>query len=288
MDGTLLTPYDRLALPFVTAPGQTLDLSLDMTAPIYPGAYESHWKFQAPNGSNFGVGKKDAPLWVKLLIASPDVTTISGFVYQDLNGNSKYDFDDQLMANREVWFQQGSCNLGGARLASAASGKDGRYVIAGNFSGAYCLSLQRPDGTVYTLTVTVTMGQLFSVADMQDAIANLVISGSVWNDSTPDGVQQPGEPNLSGVTVLLRIGPCASLPSPNSPVPIAATTDAQGRFSFVSLYGGTYCVSVPTGEGSNTGILGLGVWTTPVNGSQQITLQAGGQPQSVNFGWQYR
>jgi hypothetical protein len=288
VDGTLLTPYDHLALPFVTAPGQTLDLSLDMTAPIYPGAYESHWKFQAPNGGKFGVGKKDSPLWVKLVIASPDATTISGFVYQDLNGNSKYDFDDQLMANREVWLQQGSCNLNGARLASAISGSDGRYLIAGNFNGAYCLSLPRPDGTVYTLNLSVTIGQVFSAADMQDAVPNAVISGNVWNDTgQPDGVQQLGEPNLAGVTVLLQLGPCASLPSLNSPVPIAATTDAQGKFSFGSLYGGTYCVSVPTGYGNNAAILASGAWTMPAYGSHQITVQAGGQI-SVSFGWQYR
>lgn len=287
-DGTLFSSYDRLALPFVVAPGQSIDLSLDMTSPIYPGAYESDWKFQAPNGSKFGVGKKDSPLWVKIVIAFPDTTTISGFVYQNLNGNSKYDFDDQLMANREVWLQQGSCEAGGARLASAKSGNDGRYTITGSFSGNYCLTLQRPDETVYSLNISVTPGQHFDGADMQDAIPNLVISGSIWNDSSqPDGIQQTNEPNLSGVTVLLQIGPCASLPSPNSPVPIAVTTDSQGKFSFGSLYGGTYCVSVPTGGGNNAAILGLGVWTAPVNGSQQITIRIGEQ-KSVNFGWQYK
>ncbi|MCK6583297.1 MAG: hypothetical protein L6Q49_09390 [Anaerolineales bacterium] len=284
-DGTLLTPYDHLALPFVTAPGQTLDLSLDMTAPIYPGAYESHWKFQAPNGSRFGVGKKDSPLWLKLIIASPDTTTISGFVYQDLNGNSKYDFDDQLMANREVWLQQENCALNGPRLASAKSGNDGRYTITGSFSGDHCLSMQRPDETVYTLNISVTPGQHFDGADMQDAIPNLVISGAVWNDSLqPDGTQQASEPNLPGVTVLLQLGPCAS---PISLVPVSSTVDSLGRFSFGSLYGGTYCVSIRAGEGSNVSILGSGAWTTPANGSQQLTIRPGEQ-KSVSFGWQYK
>lgn len=284
-DGTLFSSYDRLALPFVVTPGQTIDLSLDMTSPIYPGVYESDWKFQAPNGSKFGVGKKDSPLWVKIVITSPDVTTISGFVYQDLNANAKYDFDDQLMANREVWLQQGSCNLGGARLASGRSGNDGRYTITGSFSGAYCLSLQRPDETVYTFNISVTPGQRFDGADMQDAIPNLVISGTVWNDTfQPDGTQQAGEPSIPGVTVLLQIGPCAS---PISLVPISSTTDSQGRFSFGNLYGGTYCVRIGAGEGSNASILGSGAWTTPANGSQQITIRPGEQ-KSGSFGWQYR
>lgn len=284
-DGTLFSSYDRLALPFVVAPGQTIDLSLDMTSPIYPGVYESDWKFQSPNGSKFGVGKKDSPLWVKIVITSPDVTTISGFVYQNLNGNSKYDFDDQPMANREVWLQQENCALNGARLASAKSGNDGRYAIAGSFSGNYCLSLQRSDETVYTLNISVTPGQHFDDADMQDAIPNLVISGAVWNDSLqPDGTQQASEPNLPGVTVLLQLGPCAS---PISLVPVSSTADSLGRFSFGSLYGGTYCVSIRAGEGSNVSILGSGGWTIPANGNQQITVRPGEQ-KSVYFGWQYK
>jgi len=283
--GTLFSSYDRIALPFVVAPGQTTDLSLDMTSPIYPDTYESDWKFQSPNGIKFGVGKKDSPLWVKITVGQQGGTTISGFVYQDRNGNSKYDFDDQLMANREVWLQQGGCELGGTRLANAKSGNDGRYTITGNFSGKYCLSLKRPDETVYTLNVSVTAGQRFDGADMQDAIPNLIISGKVWNDSSqPDGVQQAGETNLSGVTVLLDLGPCAG---PISLVPVSVITDAQGNFSFGRLYGGTYCVSIRASEGGNVNILQNGVWTTPANGVQQITMRPDEQ-KSVSFGWQYK
>ena len=284
-DGTLFSGYERITLPFVVAPGQTTDLSLEMTSPIYPGAYESDWKFQSPDGSRFGVGKKDSPLWVKIVVGQQGGTSISGFVYQNRNGNAKYDFEDQLMASREVWLQQGSCELGGSRIASGVSGNDGRYTITGNFNGKYCLSLQRPDETVYTLNISVTTGQRFDGADMQDAVPNLVISGKVWNDtSKPDGVQQSAEPNLSGVTILLDLGPCAN---PVSLVPVSTITDAQGNFSFGSLYGGTYCVRVRAGEGGNVTILGSGTWTTPANGIQQVTIRPSEQ-KSVSFGWQYK
>ena len=284
-DGTLMMLVDRVPLPASVAPGQSIDLSLDMTSPIYPGAYESDWKFQAPDGSRFGVGKRDSPLWVKIVVGQQEGTSISGFVYQDRNGNSKYDFDDQLIASREVWLQQGGCELGGSRIVNGVSGGDGRYTITGNFSGKYCLSLKRPDETVYTLNVSVTTGQHLDSADMQDAIPNLVISGKVWNDSSqPNGIQQPGEANLPGVTVLLDLGPCDN---PISLVPVSVITDAQGNFSFDSLYGGTYCVSIRAGEGGNATILESGTWTTPASGSQQITMRPG-EPKSVSFGWQYK
>ena len=284
-DGTLFSGYDRIFLPFVVAPGQTTDLSLDMTSPIYPGAYESDWKFQSPNGIKFGVGKKDSPLWVKIVVGQQGGTSISGYVYQDRNGNAKYDFDDQLMASREVRLQQGACELGGSRIASGVSGGDGRYTITGNFNGKYCLSLLRPDETVYTFNISVTTGQRFDGADIQDAIPNLVISGKVWNDtSQPDGAQQSTEPNLSGVTVLLDLGPCTN---PISLVPVSTITDSQGGFSFGSLYGGTYCVRVRAGEGGNVTILGSGTWTAPANGIQQVTIRSGEQ-KSVSFGWVYK
>lgn len=93
-DGTLMMPVDRVPLPGSTAPGQSVDLGLDMKAPIYPGSYESDWKLRTPNGALFGVGKKDSPLWVKLVIGSPQAATITGYTYQDRNGNSQVDSTD--------------------------------------------------------------------------------------------------------------------------------------------------------------------------------------------------
>ena len=202
--GTLMMPVDRLPLPGNTAPGQTVDLSLDMTAPIYPGAYESDWKLRTPNGSVFGVGKKDSPLWIKLVIGSPRATTITGFTYQDLNGNSQVDSTDVLMANREVWLQKGGCDLGGERVATAVSGNDGRYTLSGQFSGTYCLGLKGQDGMEDVATLTTTLGQTLTNWNLQAAIPNAVISGMVWKDMQPDGIWQSIEPKISGLTVLLQ------------------------------------------------------------------------------------
>jgi len=280
-DGTLMMPVDRVPLPGNTAPSQTVDLSLDMTAPIYPGAYESDLKLRAPNGFVFGVGKKDSPLWVKLVIGSPQATTITGITYQDLNGNSQVDSADVLMANREVWLQKGGCDLGGERVATAFSGSDGRYTLSGQFSGTYCLGLKGQDGMEDVATLTATLGQTLTNWNLRAATPNAVISGMVWKDMQPDGIWQSIEPKISGLTVLLQIGPCNS---PTSLVPVSANTDVNGLFSFNSLYGGTYCVSIRTSDGSNASILGSGNWTTSINGSQQITIRPS-ELKSADFGW---
>jgi len=283
-DGTLMMPVDRVSLSANVSPGQSFDLSLNMTSPIYPGSYESDWKFQAPDGSRFGVGQKNTSLWVKINVGSPRQTTITGFIYQDINGNSLVDGSDILMANREVWLQKGGCDMGGDRVAAAISGSDGRYVMSGTFSGTFCLGLMGQDGMEDVATLSVELSQTLSNWNLRASIPNAGISGMLWSDMQPDGIWQSIEPYIPGVAVLLQRGPCAN---PTSQVPVTAVTDSNGLFSFNSLYGGTYCVSIHADLGSNMDILGSGIWTVPVNGGQQVTIRPGEQ-KSVSFGWQYK
>jgi hypothetical protein len=284
VDGTLLMPSNQVPLPGTVAPGQTIDLSLNMTAPIYPGNYESDWKLRSPSGTLFGVGKKDTPLWVKIVISSPDTTNVMGYVYQDRNGNDIYDQDDILMANREVWLLVGSCEQGGSPLVSTYSDSNGRYVVSAFFSGTHCVGLKGPNGLEDTSMVSVALGQTLTNVDLRAAVPSTVISGWVWNDSLqPDGIPQNSESYIAGVVVSLAKGACGTPMS----VPVAAITDPQGYFFFRDLYGGTYCVSIDAGEGNNASIFMTGNWTSPVNGIQQVTVNSG-QEGTANFGWQYK
>ena len=286
-DGTLMMPVDRVPLSATVSPGQSIDLSLDMTSPIYPGAYESDWKFLSPDGSKFGVGKKDSPLWVKINIGSAQpYNVIAGFVYMDLNGNQSYDYNgDQSLANRTIQLQQGNCTQGGTILTTALSGSDGRYTLSGNFSGTLCVALQGNQVMDDVVSVNLTNPNgTTTMIDLRAATPDASITGRIWDDTTqPDGSQQAGEASLSGVNVLIQKGPCGDLNS----VPVAIMTDSQGNFQFTQLYGGTYCISIRAGEGSNSNIPKSGAWTTPTNGIQQVTVQPGEQ-KSVNFGWQFK
>jgi len=47
---------DRIGFPTNVAPGQTVDISLDMTAPDWVGNYVGYWKMQNANGEDFGPG----------------------------------------------------------------------------------------------------------------------------------------------------------------------------------------------------------------------------------------
>lgn len=61
------------------------------------------------------------------------------------------------------------------------------------------------------------------------------IGDRVWNDFNNNGIQDPGEPGLPGVTVRLLDTECGSILA-------TTTTDASGNYSFPGLAAGTYGV----------------------------------------------
>ncbi|HVG10269.1 MAG TPA: SdrD B-like domain-containing protein [Thermoanaerobaculia bacterium] len=66
-----------------------------------------------------------------------------------------------------------------------------------------------------------------------------VVFGTLWEDFDGDGVRDPGEPALAGITVDLTNGVCVV----GSTCP-RVTTDASGRYRFVNVANGNWSVSV--------------------------------------------
>jgi len=55
------------------APGQNVDISIDMRAPDTAGVHQSNWKISSPSGQLFGLGPNgDAPIWVRIVVVEPD------------------------------------------------------------------------------------------------------------------------------------------------------------------------------------------------------------------------
>ncbi|MBT8207783.1 MAG: DUF11 domain-containing protein [Acidimicrobiia bacterium] len=153
-------------------------------------------------------------------------------------------------------------------------------------------------GDVLTLDITVTAdvaGPFTNVAEVTDAdqedsdstpgdgsgddydeavltttevLATGSIGDTVWLDSDGDGVEDPGESGIAGVTVTLD-GPTG---------PQSAVTDASGKYIFVGLPAGTYTVAVVTSTAGES--LGL---TTP--GSMSVNLGDGATYLEADFGF---
>jgi hypothetical protein len=141
--------------------------------------------------------------------------------------------------------------------------------------------------------------------------ASASISGRVWHDLCslplsialspapdaagcvvlPDGtfqanaLQEPGEPGLAGLRVVLAAGGC-----PGTPI-TATTSDADGAFAFESLPEGHYCLTLDANDPANTAVLGRGRWTLPAGASlraqagREVTVAAGERIEAQDFGW---
>ena len=61
-------------LPGTVAPGDTIDISVNMVAPETANDYESYWKLQDASGTNFGLGSNgEDSFWVKIKVGSTAV-----------------------------------------------------------------------------------------------------------------------------------------------------------------------------------------------------------------------
>ncbi len=62
-------------LPMSVAPGQTVDLTINLTAPNVGGSYRGYWKFKDNNGIPFGIGSDGTKSWwVDIRVSGPTAT----------------------------------------------------------------------------------------------------------------------------------------------------------------------------------------------------------------------
>ena len=58
-------------LPNVVAPGETVDVSVDLTAPRSYGEFKGNWKLRSPSGNVFGTSNStNDAIWVKIVVGS--------------------------------------------------------------------------------------------------------------------------------------------------------------------------------------------------------------------------
>jgi hypothetical protein len=51
-------------------PGESAEVSIQLTAPEATGTYKGEWKLQTPDGQNFGVGQYSAALWTQIVVST--------------------------------------------------------------------------------------------------------------------------------------------------------------------------------------------------------------------------
>jgi len=65
-------------LPAEVAPGETIDLAMNFTAPIFEGSYRSNWQIRNDKGEIFGTtASANRPFWVDIKVKAPQVGGIA-------------------------------------------------------------------------------------------------------------------------------------------------------------------------------------------------------------------
>lgn len=68
VSGTQMARQSYVNLPYNVMPGQTVDISVQMTAPAEAGSYKSSWMLMNESGSQFGVGANcQTPVWAQII-----------------------------------------------------------------------------------------------------------------------------------------------------------------------------------------------------------------------------
>ncbi len=176
--------------------------------------------------------------------------------------------------------------------ANTVTDANGKYVFSGLPAGTYCVDVI--DATVpagLTLVsgsdphgpVTLTEGQVYRDADFGYGGVLGVIGDRVWSDANGNGVQDPGEVGIEGVTLnLLNAGPDGLCGTADDTVVASTTTGPAGNYLFAGLVAGKYCVKVTDLAGVLTGA----VLTGGTDPHGPIDLAAGEIYLDADFGYQ--
>ncbi len=166
-----------------------------------------------------------------------------------------------------------------------------------------------PDPTATPTTEPVATSEMTeepTETAVETPTGNAVLSGQVWHDicatsqddsgSVTDagpgcvvvdeeyranGVKEPRETGLEGLTVSLSMGTCAEAPFRS------AATDQDGNFVFDQLPGGAYCVRLD--PAANAAALGEGLWTSGPDAGEGVSIELveGEQRADLSFGWDF-
>jgi hypothetical protein len=119
-------------MPSNVAPGSSIDISVDLTAPNAAGTYQGNWKLRNKEGTWFGIGPGgSSPFWVRIVVSgsaiTPSATTSAGTPYPPNgtpNPGVQVSGSTSMLVLDRINFDNGKIN--------PSTGDDLGYVVTGD------------------------------------------------------------------------------------------------------------------------------------------------------------
>lgn len=235
------------------------------------------------------------------LVYSATTGVISDRVWYDLNGDGVQDAGEPGYRGVTIVLMDSV----GKKMNSVTTDRDGRYAFTGLSAGTYKLRAIAPTGTEFSpvdaaaatddtdsdvdangaVLVTVGAGQFQTNIDvgLVTQTSDISIGNRVWYDADGDGIQDTGEKNLQGTSVVLY--------DASGNIVVAKTqTDELGEYLFSGLAAGSYIVEVRASAGFIISPQNVGADDTvdsdadPTTGRVNVTVGAGDQLSDIDVG----
>jgi hypothetical protein len=211
--------------------------------------------------------------------------SIGDTVWNDKNSNGAIDGGEQGIPGVTVTLRDAS-----GPIATATTDPNGLYIFNNLPAGQYeviidpatlppnMIPTYDPDGidTPDQVTLLLGAGQDRDDIDFGYRSILVILGDTVWDDLNGNAAQDPGEPGINGVRVILT--------APDSSQQVAIT-NASGFYNFTDLPAGTYTVSIdtatlPAGYGPTYDLDGI---QTP--DTTQVAMSVGVDRDDVDFGY---
>ena len=104
------------------APGETVDISVNLTAPTASGTYQGNFKLRSPDNIVFGINADgQGPFWVKVVVPSPTATpttvpSAADLIITDITFNPNPPTQGQNVTVSVTVYNQGSAAAGAFKL----------------------------------------------------------------------------------------------------------------------------------------------------------------------------
>jgi hypothetical protein len=219
--------------------------------------------------------------------------SIADAVWDDENGDGVRDAGEAGIPGVTVTIR----NSGGFLLGTAVTDANGNFQFSGLANGDYTLDVTDTAGFVTNLqptTAAANTGQLaITVAGANVSATSFgyrslgTIGEVVWSDSDGDGVRDPSEPGIGGVTVRIIIsGPDGLFGTADDAVIATTTTAIDGSYRFTGLPQADYRVQVTDTGNVLAAFAQTGDPDVLLDEQGNVPLLAGAVDLSMNFGYQ--